>query len=73
MPTYFRLRELLDSKAMTQSELSRRSGVSLARINKLCSGDALGISLETLDKLGGALSIDPREIIGFKRTARNGS
>lgn len=70
MPSYFRVKELLERKHMSQSELSRKSSVSLARVNELCSGRAKAISLDVLDKLAGALEVEGKDLIG---TRRNGS
>ena len=67
----FRLQELLDSRdpAVSQSELSRRSGVSLTTINRMVNNLTAQVSLKTLDALSGALSeltgrtVDPGDLI----------
>jgi DNA-binding Xre family transcriptional regulator len=61
----FRLHELLakQSPPMSQSELSRRSGVSLTTINAMMQNKTGQVSLETLDKLAGALGAAPGELI----------
>lgn len=72
-PAYFRIRELLESRQMSQSALSRTSGVSLPRINELCSGRAKGISLDVASKLAAALGVSPGELIGPVRGAKHRS
>ncbi len=58
MPARFRLQELLDSRspAVSQSELSRRSGVSLTTINRMANNLTAQVSLKTLDALSAVLS-----------------
>ena len=58
VPARFRLQELLDSRdpAVSQSELSRRSGVSLTTINRMANNLTGQVSLKTLDALSAALS-----------------
>lgn len=68
--SYFRIRELLDERGMTQTELSRRSGVSQARVNRLCSDRASGITLRVLDAIGNALGVPGKELIGDRRVRK---
>ena len=72
MPTVFRLAEWLDRKGMTQSELSRRSGISLVTINRMCANHTEGVTLRTLDSLDTALGCKPGELIEQTRP-RGGS
>lgn len=51
---------------MSQSALARKSGVSLPRVNALCSGRAKGITLDVAEKLARALKVNPGELIGSK-------
>ena len=54
---------------MTQSELSRRSGVSLTTINRMANNLTGQVSLKTLDSLARALSellgkpVEPGDLI----------
>jgi DNA-binding Xre family transcriptional regulator len=68
VPVRFRLDEVLRSReragdAMSQSELSRRSGVSLTTINAMMLNKTKQVSLATLDALCGALSVEPGELL----------
>lgn len=55
MAARFRLRELIEEAGLSQSELSRRSGVSFATINRLAQNATEQVSLKTLDRLSIAL------------------
>jgi len=65
MAARFRLQDLLDdaSPPMSQSELARRSGVSLVTINAMANNRTRQVQLETLDKLAGALGVDPGDLV----------
>ena len=63
MTTTFRLRELLEKRGLAQSELARTSGVSFATINRLCTNATAQVSLDTLDRLAGALGVEPGDLI----------
>lgn len=63
MPTAFRLREILEARSFSQSELSRVSGVSFTTINAMCANRTKQVSLSTLDKIAAALKIQPGELI----------
>ena len=70
MTTIFRLADLLDRHGISQSELARISGVSLATVGRLCRNDTAQVSLATLDKLADALGVDPSELIGREKKPR---
>jgi DNA-binding Xre family transcriptional regulator len=70
MPTRFRLAEILDRLGMSQSELSRRSGVSFPVINKMCGNKAASVALSTLDRIATALKVEPGELIVRERGKR---
>jgi DNA-binding Xre family transcriptional regulator len=67
----FRLQEILDSRdpAVSQSELSRHSGVSLTTINRMANNLTAQVSLRTLDSLSAALTeltgrrVEPGDLI----------
>lgn len=65
MAVRFRLHELLEQRdpPMSQSELARRSTVSLVTINAIANNRTRQVSLETLDKLCAALEVDPGELL----------
>jgi DNA-binding Xre family transcriptional regulator len=73
MPTTFRLREILEAKGISQSELSRLSGVSFATINRMCTNATESVALSTLDKLASALGVEPGELIARARPTRRKS
>ncbi len=64
----FRLHELLRERReagdeMTQSELSRRSRVSMTTINAMVNNKTAQVSLATLDALCGALGVEPGDLL----------
>jgi putative transcriptional regulator len=60
----FRLHEVLaEREDLSQSELSRRSGVSLTTINAMVLNKTKQVSLATLDALCGALGVEPGELL----------
>lgn len=63
MPTRFRLDELLLAARLSQSELSRRSGVSLVTINSMANNKTTRVDLATLNALSVALECDPGDLI----------
>ena len=63
MPTRFRLAELLSHHGMSQSELSRLSGVSYPVVNKMCGNKAATVALSTLDRIATVLHVAPGELI----------
>lgn len=68
MTVRFRLHELLEKREksgqpMSQSELSRRSGVSYTTINAIALNKTRQVSLATLDSLCAALGVEPGELL----------
>jgi len=64
----FRLHELLRERReagdeMSQSELSRRSGVSMTTINAMANNKTAQVSLATLDALSRALGVEPGALL----------
>jgi putative transcriptional regulator len=60
----FRLHEVLaEREDLSQSELSRRSGVSLTTITAMVLNKTKQVSLATLDALCGALGVEPGELL----------
>lgn len=59
----------LEGEEVSQSELSRRSGVSFTTVNRMCQNHTLQVSLKTLDALSAALTeltgkrIEPGDLI----------
>lgn len=63
MTTRFRLRGLLDAARISQSELSRQTGLSLATVNRLSTNTTQRVDLGTLDRLSTALGCEPGDLI----------
>ena len=59
------LKEALTAAKMSQSELSRRSGVALRLIQKMVSGKSKmgNVSAKNLLAISDALNIDPRLLV----------
>ena len=67
MPVRFRLDDVLAEREMSQTDLSRLSGVSLVTINAMKQNRTKQVSLLTLDKICGALKCEPGELLERKR------
>lgn len=67
----FRLHDMLGE--MSQSELSRRSGVSLTTINAMVLNKTKQVSLATLDALCAVLDCDPGELLERETKRRRAS
>ena len=63
MPVTFRLREALEEAGINQSEAARRSGVSFATINRMCTNATRHVSLEVLENLCEMLDVAPGELL----------
>jgi len=70
MPTNFCLREILGHRGVSQSELARKSGVSFATINRLCTNATRQVSLDTLDKIATVLEVAPGTLIVREKSHR---
>lgn len=67
MPTTFRLREILEARGISQSELARMAGISFPTVNAMCQNRTKAVSLATLDKIAAALKVAPGDLIERKR------
>lgn len=63
MTARFRLRELLEERGISQSDLAKLADVSFATVNRLCTNATGQVSLETLDKIAAAIGVEPGELI----------
>jgi DNA-binding Xre family transcriptional regulator len=67
MPTVFRLRRILEVRQISQRELSRLSGVSMATINRMCTNATRQASLHSLDRLAKALAVEPGDLLAHEK------
>ena len=65
-----KLKELRESKGLSQRELAGRSGVPTATINRLEQGNDRPSSKDA-KKLADALALDPKELIAQPKVTRN--
>ena len=72
MTARFRLRELLEARGISQSQLARDSGVSFATINRMCTNATEQVSLKTLDSLASVLAVAPGDLIETVPEKRKG-
>lgn len=63
MTVKFRLRELLETAEISQSEAARLSGVSFATINRMCTNATRQVSLDVLGSLAKMLKCDPGDFL----------
>ena len=63
MGARFKLQELLDAVGMSQSELARRSGISIVTVNKIAQNRSNQVSLKTLDALSVVLKCKPGDLV----------
>jgi transcriptional regulator with XRE-family HTH domain len=68
-PLRFRLQAVIDAAGTSQSELSRRSGVSFATISRMCRNVTGQVSLEILERLADALGVEPSALLNRMGTA----
>lgn len=59
---YFELKELLDKRHLTMTELSERTGISRTTLSQLSTGKSQGIKFSTLDKLAYALNLNDHAV-----------
>lgn len=63
MPVEIRLKQIRESRGLSQYELAKASGMSPQNIQKLEQGRAKGIQLDTLDALCVALGCEIQELL----------
>lgn len=56
---------------MSQSELSRLSGISFPTINGMCQNRTKAVSLAVLDAIAAALKIQPGDILTTRKIPRS--
>jgi DNA-binding Xre family transcriptional regulator len=72
MTARFRLQAILDAQRppMSQSELARRSDVSLVTVNAIANNRTKQVQLETLDALSRVLGVEPGDLLERTPTKR---
>ena len=63
MAAHFRLREALQGAGISQTEAARRSGVSFATVNRMCTNSTTRVDLATLDRLATVVGGEPGDLI----------
>lgn len=58
-----RVQELREARGWTQAELARRAAVRPATLNRIELGRTAAIAFDVLDRLAGALEVDPGYLI----------
>lgn len=66
-PVTIRLRELRESRNLTQSALSELSGVPQPTISRIEGGNTTAIDLGVLERLANALEVDAAFLIRHER------
>lgn len=69
-PITLRVQELREAKALSQSELSRLSGVRQATISEIEAGKTRRIAFDVLERLADALAVDPAVLVVRTRAKR---
>lgn len=62
-PVAIRLKQLREGRGWTQSELSARTGVTVAAISRIENNLTKSVEFDTLDKLAEALEVHPAALI----------
>jgi DNA-binding Xre family transcriptional regulator len=60
-----RVKEVAQAKKMSQGRLSREANIDLNTVRDILRNPAKNITLETLNRLAGALRVDARELIEY--------
>lgn len=60
-----RVKEVAAQKKMSQGRLSREANVDINTVREILHNPEKNITLETLNKLAGALRVDARELIEY--------
>jgi putative transcriptional regulator len=63
MAIRLRLKNLLDDRGMTQTELQSLTGLGYSSINAMYHNKTLGVEFGTLDAICGALKVQPGDLL----------
>lgn len=70
-PVRIRLKEIRESKGLTQAELADKAGVRRATVSDIETGKTTRIDLDTMEKLANALGVDAALLIEHSRRPRS--
>lgn len=62
-PITLRVRELREARGWSQAELARQAGIRPSTLSAIENGQTNGVDFKTLEKLAGALEVDPGYLI----------
>lgn len=63
---YIKLRSVLDQSRMTQSELSKRTGIRPSTISDICNNNADFLKIEYLNRILNVLKCDLNDILVYR-------
>jgi putative transcriptional regulator len=72
MAVQFRLRELLERRGLTQTELQLRTGLAYSTVNDLFNNKPRRVELDTLDVLCDVLDCDVGDLLEYIRDKKRG-
>lgn len=62
-PVYLRVRELRESRGLTQAALAAAARVRIATVSEIENARTTRVDLEVLDRLADALGVEPGELV----------
>lgn len=65
MATRFRLRELIESRGLTQTEVQVKTGLAYSTVNEMANNRTRRVDLDTLDALCVALECQVGDIVEY--------
>lgn len=72
MATRFRLRELIEAKGLSQTDVQVKTGLAYSTVNEMANNRTRRVDLETLDALCSALDCQVGEIISYAPDRKRG-
>jgi transcriptional regulator with XRE-family HTH domain len=65
-----RMRELRESRDMTQVEAAKKAGMTLSQWNDIEKGRKSNVTIDTLSTIAAALGVDARELLTPKKRGK---
>lgn len=72
MATRFRLRELIETKGLTQTDVQVKSGLAYSTVNEMANNRTRRVDLDTLDALCSALDCQIGDIVDYVPDRKRG-